>query len=119
MVVRWTHLYLFSRLAGQTTYDMVSPRRPSRKANKSTADSTDLRGALAEPAPPGRDSIRFPTFCKYQVMSRVVSGMSVADKRNVFQHLRDMTGPNAEPGSCDTYLPRHGITLGEFSMYHL
>jgi len=42
--------------------------------------------------------------------------MNVREKRNVFQHMRDLVLSEAE-GTCHTFLPWYGLTLGEFSIF--
>lgn len=96
--------------------------RPARKARPAQAqEAEDVRRALAAPPPTGHDSLRFPTFSKYQVMSRVVHEMTVAEKRNVFQYMRElMLAPEQhKSGDHHYFMPTYGITLGEFSMFHL
>jgi hypothetical protein len=92
-------------------------RRP-RPAARTVA--VNVRTELATTPPPGMDSVRFPTYRKYQVLSRVVEQMNVREKRNVFQYMRDlMLAPATSPGSNDTFLPWYGITIGEFSLFQL
>jgi hypothetical protein len=95
-----------------------SPRtRPPRKTRSaSESGPNEVREALGEQPPPGRDCLRFPTFCKYQVMARMVVGMNVREKRNVFQHMRDLVQNDAD-GTSHMFLPWYGLTLGEFSIF--
>lgn len=94
-----------------------SPRtRAPRKARPSDSAPNEVRGALGEKPPPGRECLRFPSFVKYQIMSRVVVAMNVREKRNVFQHMRDLILNDAE-GTSHTFLPCYGVTLGEFSVF--
>jgi len=109
------------RAAAAPTPQVNAPATPAASTPASTVaaatpSADDVRRALLEPPPEGRDCLRFPTFCKYQVMSRVVLAMNVREKRNVFQHMRDLVLSEAE-GTCHTFLPWYGLTLGEFSIF--
>lgn len=92
---------------------------PTRQACQARSDAVgdELRRALNEPPPAGMDSIRFPTYRKYQVMSRVIEQLNVRHKRNIFQYMRDLELGDQAQGSHHTFIPAYGITLGEFSLF--
>ena len=56
----------------------------------------------------------YPTWERCVVLSHTISSLSIRDRRNIFQMLRspqcDLT-PNL-------LFPRHGFTLGEFSVWY-
>ena len=63
----------------------------------------------------GGETIRHPTFRKFSVLARVVAGLSVKDKRLIYQLMRK------EDDTVDqnTLLPHFGITFGEFSVWQV
>jgi predicted transcriptional regulator len=65
------------------------------------------------------DSIRFPTYRKYLVMSRAIEQLNVRHKRNIFQYMRDLELVEGQEGSNHTFIPAYGMTLGEFSLFQL
>ncbi len=99
-----------------------SPARSQRTPGRGPADDAageELRRALEDRPPPGMDSIRYPTYRKYMVMSRVIELLNVRHKRNIFQYMRDLVLGDAEGGSNHTFIPAYGMTLGEFSLFQL
>lgn len=98
-----------------------SPTRTARPPRRGPSDAADdeLRAALEERPPAGMDSIRFPTWRKYKVMSRVIEGLNVRHKRNIFQYMRDLVLGETTGGSNHTFIPAYGMTLGEFSLFQL
>jgi hypothetical protein len=91
---------------------------PRRAQPTDAAAGDEVRTELAQGLPSGMDSLRFPTFRKYQVMSRVVENLNVRHKRNIFQYMRDLELAGMQ-GDNHTFIPVYGITLGEFSMFQL
>lgn len=59
------------------------------------------------------DSPLTPSWIKYIVLKKHISGMSMREKRSAFHEMR--SGENAGP---DTLLPHLGVTMGEFCVFH-
>jgi len=59
------------------------------------------------------DPLLAATWAKYIVIMRHVADMSTRDTRAAFQAMR--TAPACSP---DTFLPRLGVTVGEFCVFH-
>lgn len=60
------------------------------------------------------DAAMVPTWAKYIVLSRHVSDLPMRDKRMVFTHMR-----NIEGCTSDWFIPRLGMTMGEFCVFHI
>ena len=55
-----------------------------------------------------------PTWRKYIVVCRVVEGLRVRDKRQLFNVMR------THPGITESsFFPGYGLTVGEFSVYQV
>jgi len=59
--------------------------------------------------------ITFPTWKKYIVMSCFVERLKVKDKRFIFYAMRQ----NMNELSHDYFMPQYGMTVGEFSVFHI
>ena len=71
-----------------------------------------------DPGAPGEDvvvedALLGPTWSKYIVLSRHVADLTMRDKRVVFMLMR-----NTEGCTSDWFIPRLGITMGEFCVFH-
>ena len=57
----------------------------------------------------------YPTWRRWLITALVVRNMSVKDKRQIFALMR------SEMGNVDhnTLLLQHGITLGDFALFHM
>lgn len=56
-----------------------------------------------------------PTWERYQVLSHVVSGLHIRDRRTLF-YLARTEAPAERPG--DLFFPRFGFTLSEFAVWY-
>lgn len=62
-----------------------------------------------------RTLLTYPTWERYTVLSHVVAGMSVKDRRHLFQLIRRS---DAQP-SPDMFFPVYGLCLSEFAVWHV
>lgn len=53
------------------------------------------------------------TWSKYLILAYVVDHMQTRVRRNIFMHMR-----NTADCDEDWFFPRHGITAGEFCVFH-
>ena len=60
-----------------------------------------------------RELLTFPIWERYIVLSNVIHGLSIRDRRQIFQHVRCM---NSSP---DAFFPAYGFTLSEFAVWHI
>lgn len=57
------------------------------------------------------------TWQKYMILARYCERLSIADKRQIFASMRAI--PNVDKQNVyNMYLPRYGITFGEFALFH-
>ena len=61
-----------------------------------------------------RDLLTYPTWERYTVLAHAIGGLSVRDRRNVFQLVR-----RAAEVSPDLFFPLYGFTLAEFAVWHV
>lgn len=52
------------------------------------------------------------TYRKYVVMKNAVANLGVKDMRQIFHHMRTFEHVNE-----DTFMPRYGLTTGEFACF--
>lgn len=61
-----------------------------------------------------RDLLTYPTWERYSVLSKVISTLSIRDRRQIFLLARSHVNP------CpDLFFPRYGFTLSEFAVWYL
>ena len=60
-----------------------------------------------------RELMTYPIWERYTVLSNVVNGLSIRDRRHIFQCVRkqDITP--------DLFFPSFGFTLSEFAVWHV
>lgn len=58
--------------------------------------------------------LTYPTWEKYTVLAKVISSLSIRDRRQIFQICRQ----NSAAFCCDLFLPQFGFTVGEFAVWH-
>ena len=61
-----------------------------------------------------RALLTYPTGARYTTLSRVITNLSVRDRRHIFHLIR-----HAEPLTPDIFFPVYGITLSEFAVWHV
>lgn len=73
--------------------------------------------------PPSSHSVQVPpsnlapTWQKYVILALHCERLSIADKRHIFATLRTHTKSDCND-MHNWYLPKYGITLGEFALFH-
>lgn len=60
-----------------------------------------------------RELMTFPTWERYTVLASVVHGLSIKDRRYIFQNVRK------HPVTPDIFFPEYGFTLSEFAVWHV
>lgn len=66
--------------------------------------------------PPPSD--RLSTWCKYNIFAKYCDSLSIADKRQIFGVIRNKLTGKDVTSVYNHYLPRFGVTLGEFALFH-
>ena len=61
-----------------------------------------------------RDLLTYPTWERYTALARIISNLSVRDRRQIFQLMR-----RAESLTPDLFFPGYGFTLSEFAVWHV
>ena len=60
-----------------------------------------------------RSMITYPTWEKYTVLSQSIFGLTIREKRAIFQMAR-----SASPLTADLFFPAFGITFSEFAVWY-
>lgn len=79
----------------------------------SPQEEEDINPITTHPnKPEGKDCGPEATFRKYKVLFKIIEGLRVKEKREIFKLMR--TGTDV----CErTFLPHYGITVGEFAVF--
>jgi hypothetical protein len=59
-----------------------------------------------------RALLTYPTWERYTVLAHAIAGLSVRDRRAIFQLVRRVEAPTS-----DLFFPEYGFTLGEFAVW--
>lgn len=59
-----------------------------------------------------RDLLTYPTWERYTILSKCITGLNIKDRRTIFQAAR------SQNISEDVFFPHHGITFSEFAVWY-
>jgi hypothetical protein len=60
-----------------------------------------------------RELMTYPIWERYTVLSNVINGLSIRDRRHIFQNVRKHSI------TPDIFFPVYGFTLSEFAVWHV
>ena len=61
-----------------------------------------------------RKLLTWPTWERYTVLAHAIATLSVRDRRNLFQLIRNESAPTP-----DLFFPQYGFSLSEFAVWHI
>ena len=61
-----------------------------------------------------RTLLTYPTWERYTVLAHAIAGLTVRDRRAIFQLVRRVETPTS-----DLFFPAYGFTFGEFAVWSM